>query len=112
MATEDPQARARRLWSPLEARLVTLLRGPPAIGFSSKVAVTHTVNEAEPWITRTYGPSRSCEIVALVDRMRAAALIAQPGYGTDADRHDVFVELANRDFRVAPGASARQTLRR
>ena len=34
----------------------------------------------------------------MVDRMRAAALIAQPGYGTDADRHDVFVELANRDF--------------
>jgi hypothetical protein len=30
--------------------------------------------------------------------MRAAALIAQPGYGTDADRHDVFVGLANRDF--------------
>lgn len=30
--------------------------------------------------------------------MRAAALIAQPDYGTDADRHDVFVELANRDF--------------
>ena len=39
-------------------------------------------------------PARS----ALVDRMRAAALIAQPGYGTDADRHHVFVELANRDF--------------
>jgi acyl-CoA synthetase (AMP-forming)/AMP-acid ligase II len=38
------------------------------------------------------------EIVALVDRMRAAALIAQPGYGADADRHDVFAELAGRDF--------------
>jgi len=53
-------------------------------------------------------PARSSR---LVDRMRAAALIAQPGYGTAADRHDVFVELANRDFRVAPGASAWQTLR-
>ena len=42
------------------------------------------------------------EIVALVDRMRAAALIAEPGYGADADRHDVFAALADRDFlRVA-----------
>ncbi|HYZ40196.1 MAG TPA: AMP-binding protein, partial [Stellaceae bacterium] len=38
------------------------------------------------------------EVVALVDRMRAAALIAQPGYGADADRHDVFAELADRNF--------------
>jgi len=38
------------------------------------------------------------EITALVDRMRASALIAQPGYGSDADRHDVFAELADRDF--------------
>src|SRR5215813_772622 len=38
------------------------------------------------------------EITALVDRMRASALIAQPGYGGDADRHDVFAELADRDF--------------
>jgi acyl-CoA synthetase len=38
------------------------------------------------------------EIVALVDRMRAAALIAQPGYGADANGHDVFAELADRDF--------------
>ena len=47
------------------------------------------------------------EIVALVDRMRAAALIAQPGYGADANGHDVFAELADRDFlrcawRVGP----------
>jgi acyl-CoA synthetase (AMP-forming)/AMP-acid ligase II len=47
------------------------------------------------------------EIVALVDRMRATALIAQPGYGADADHHDVFAELADRDFlrcawRVGP----------
>jgi len=51
------------------------------------------------------------EIVGLVDRMRAAALIAQPGYGADADRHDVFAELANRDFlrcvwRVGPAEAA------
>jgi acyl-CoA synthetase len=38
------------------------------------------------------------EIIALADRMRAAALIAQPGYGADAHRHNVFAELANRDF--------------
>ena len=31
-------------------------------------------------------------------RMRAAALIAQPGYGADADRHDIFAELVDRDF--------------
>jgi acyl-CoA synthetase (AMP-forming)/AMP-acid ligase II len=47
------------------------------------------------------------EIVALVDRMRAAALIAQPGYGADADHHDVLAEMADRDFlrcawRVGP----------
>src|SRR5215472_742061 len=38
------------------------------------------------------------EVVALVDRMRAAVLIAQPGYGADADRHDLFAQLADRDF--------------
>src|SRR6266849_4047640 len=38
------------------------------------------------------------EIVALVDRMRAAAVIAEPGYGADADRHDIFAALADRDF--------------
>jgi acyl-CoA synthetase (AMP-forming)/AMP-acid ligase II len=47
------------------------------------------------------------EVVGLVERMRAAALIAQPGYGADADRHDLFAELRGRDFlrwmfRVAP----------
>ncbi len=30
--------------------------------------------------------------------MRAAALIAQPGYGADGDRHDIFAELADREF--------------
>ena len=51
------------------------------------------------------------EIVALVDRVRAAALIAAPGYGADADCHDVFAELADRDFlrctwRVGPDQKA------
>ncbi len=51
------------------------------------------------------------EVVALVDRMRAAALIAEPGYGADADRHDIFAELAGRDFlrcawRVGPADAA------
>ena len=42
------------------------------------------------------------EVVALAERMRAAALIAAPGYGADADRHDIFAALAGRDFlRVA-----------
>jgi len=38
------------------------------------------------------------EVIALVDRMRAAAVIADPGFGADADRHDLFGELAGRDF--------------
>jgi acyl-CoA synthetase len=38
------------------------------------------------------------EVVALVDRMRAAVLIAQPGYGADTDRHDLFAQLADRYF--------------
>jgi acyl-CoA synthetase (AMP-forming)/AMP-acid ligase II len=36
------------------------------------------------------------QVVALVDRMRAAALIARPGYGADADRYDIFAMLADR----------------
>ena len=47
------------------------------------------------------------EVVALVHRMRAAALIAEQGYGADADRHDVFADLAGPGFlhcvyRVGP----------
>jgi acyl-CoA synthetase len=38
------------------------------------------------------------EVVALVERMHAAALIAEPGYGVDSGRHDIFAELADRDF--------------
>jgi acyl-CoA synthetase (AMP-forming)/AMP-acid ligase II len=42
------------------------------------------------------------EIANLVDRMRAAALIAEAGYGADADRCDVLALLADREFlRVA-----------
>ena len=51
------------------------------------------------------------EIIALVDRMRAAAVIADPGFGADADRHDLFAELAGRDFirwtyRIGPTDAA------
>src|SRR5580692_1854872 len=38
------------------------------------------------------------EVVALAERMRCSALIAQPAYGADADRCDVFSQLAGRDF--------------
>jgi acyl-CoA synthetase len=38
------------------------------------------------------------EVVALVDRMRATAVIAEPGYGANADRHDLFAELEDRAF--------------
>jgi acyl-CoA synthetase len=38
------------------------------------------------------------DVVALVDRMRAVALIAEPGYGADADRDDLFAQLADREF--------------
>jgi acyl-CoA synthetase len=54
---------------------------------------------------------RVAEIIALVDRMRAAAVIAQPGYGADADREDVFDRVADREFlraawRVGPPDAA------
>jgi len=38
------------------------------------------------------------EVAALVDRMRAAALIALPGSGTDANHSDIFARLAGREF--------------
>ena len=42
------------------------------------------------------------EVAALIDRMHAAALLAAPGYGADAERHDIFAALADRDFlRIA-----------
>jgi acyl-CoA synthetase len=51
------------------------------------------------------------EVAALVDRLHAAALIALPGYGADADRHDVYAILADRPFlrctlRVGPADAA------
>jgi acyl-CoA synthetase len=47
------------------------------------------------------------DIVGLLGRMRAAALLAQPGYGADADRHDIFGALGDlpalrHAYRVAP----------
>jgi acyl-CoA synthetase len=47
------------------------------------------------------------QVLALVDRVRAAALLTTPGYGADADRQDISGELAGRDFvrwayRVGP----------
>ncbi|HEY4471000.1 MAG TPA: class I adenylate-forming enzyme family protein [Stellaceae bacterium] len=51
------------------------------------------------------------EVIALVDRMRAAAVIADPGFGADAERHDLFGEFADRDFlrwahRIGPADAA------
>jgi acyl-CoA synthetase (AMP-forming)/AMP-acid ligase II len=53
----------------------------------------------------------TAEVVALIDRMRAAALIAEPGYGADADRHDIFAALGDREFlriawRIGPADAA------
>jgi acyl-CoA synthetase len=41
---------------------------------------------------------RVAEVAALIDRVRAAALIAEPHFGADADRHDIFTETGTRDF--------------
>ncbi len=54
---------------------------------------------------------RVADIAALVDRMRAAGLVAQPHYGIDADRHDIFAALSDREFLrcawpVDPAAAA------
>lgn len=38
------------------------------------------------------------EIKALVERMRAAVVVAQPGYGANSERHDVFAELKGLPF--------------
>src|SRR5260370_374803 len=40
----------------------------------------------------------TAEVAGLVDRMQAAALIAEPGYSADADRNDIFAALADRGF--------------
>jgi acyl-CoA synthetase len=51
------------------------------------------------------------EIVQLLDRIQSAALFAQPGYGADADRHDVFAEARGltcikRVYSLAPAGAA------
>jgi acyl-CoA synthetase len=53
----------------------------------------------------------TAEVMALIDRIRAAALIAEPGYGADGERHDIFAELDSREFirwacRVGPAEGA------
>lgn len=50
-------------------------------------------------------------VAELVDRMRAAALIAQPGYGAGGDQNDIFDILADREFlrwtcRLGPAEGA------
>jgi acyl-CoA synthetase (AMP-forming)/AMP-acid ligase II len=61
--------------------------------------------------TSLHRDHRVGEVLVLVDRMRAAAVIAEPGYGADADRRDLFAELQSRDFvrlgyRVRPAETA------
>jgi acyl-CoA synthetase (AMP-forming)/AMP-acid ligase II len=38
------------------------------------------------------------EILSIIERVRAAAVIAQPGYGADAGRHDLFARLAELSY--------------
>jgi len=50
------------------------------------------------------------EVKALLERIRASVLIAQPGYGADAERHDIFALAAELPFlkltyRLAAGAT-------
>src|SRR5262245_23229104 len=47
------------------------------------------------------------EIAHLLDRIQAAVLFAQPGYGADADRHDIFAHAKSIDcikgvYRLTP----------
>ena len=51
------------------------------------------------------------EIVQLLERIQAAVLFAQAGYGADSDRHDVFAQSSNlecikRVYRLASSGSA------
>jgi acyl-CoA synthetase len=51
------------------------------------------------------------EVTALIDRVRAAAFITEPGYGADTGRHNILAALAERDFlrcawRVGPADAA------
>jgi acyl-CoA synthetase (AMP-forming)/AMP-acid ligase II len=50
------------------------------------------------------------QVKALLERVRATVLIAQPGYGADAERHDIFALAAELPFlkltyRLATGAT-------
>jgi acyl-CoA synthetase len=52
------------------------------------------------------------DILALLDRMGAVAIVAQAGYGADALKHDLFarlpeVESVRHVYRLAPGAPGR-----
>ncbi|MEW5421140.1 acyl--CoA ligase [Amorphus sp. 3PC139-8] len=38
------------------------------------------------------------EILTLCERMAAAAFVGEAGYGADADRHDIFEKLGDRDY--------------
>jgi acyl-CoA synthetase len=51
------------------------------------------------------------DIVRLLERIQAAVLFAQPGYGADADRHDVFsqagaLSCVKRVYALAPAGAA------
>jgi acyl-CoA synthetase (AMP-forming)/AMP-acid ligase II len=53
----------------------------------------------------------AAQVAELVDRTRAAALIAQPGYGAHGDHNDIFDILAGREFlrwicRIGPAEGA------
>ncbi|HEX4411414.1 MAG TPA: class I adenylate-forming enzyme family protein [Xanthobacteraceae bacterium] len=52
------------------------------------------------------------DIVDLIKRMRAAAVVAEPGYGADADKHDFFaclggIETVRRTYRLEKGSANR-----
>ena len=51
------------------------------------------------------------EIVQLLERVQAAVLFAQPGYGADADRHDIFAHVQGlgcikRVYRLMPAGAS------
>ena len=56
------------------------------------------------------------EIVQLIDRVQAPVLFAQPGYGADADRHDIFAHAASlecikRVYRLTPAGAPQAAMR-
>ena len=51
------------------------------------------------------------EVVQLLDRIQAGVLFAQPGYGADADRHDIFARAKSLDciqriYRLTPSGAS------